>query len=89
MTASIDVRVAPNGRMVLPRAVREALGVKGAAVVVLSVEGDEVKISSMSKGVARAQALYRAHATADRSSDAFLDDRRREAARDRLTSKDD
>lgn len=83
MNRSMDVRVAPNGRMVLPRVIREALGVNGPAVVVLSIEGDEVKLTSARRGVARAQALYRAHATADRSSDDFLADRRRESARDR------
>ncbi|MDQ2859324.1 MAG: AbrB/MazE/SpoVT family DNA-binding domain-containing protein [Pseudomonadota bacterium] len=83
MNRSIDVRVAPNGRMVLPRVVREALGVNGPSVVVLSLEGDEVKLTSARRGVARAQALYRANATADQSSDAFLAERRRESARDR------
>ena len=47
----MDVRVASNGRMVLPRAVREALGVTGAGVVVLSVDGDEVKLSSITLSV--------------------------------------
>ena len=82
MTRVIDVRVASNGRMVLPRVVREALGLSGAGVVVLSLGGDEVTLTSMRRGVARAQALYRAHATADETSDGFLEDRRREAARD-------
>ncbi len=40
MQETIDVRVATNGRMVLPRSVRNALGVTGAGVVVLSVDGD-------------------------------------------------
>ncbi len=83
MNKMIDVRIASNGRMVLPRSVRDVLGVKGAGVVMLSVEGDEVRLTSMRSGVERAQALYRAHVTADEASDCFLADRRREAARDR------
>ena len=82
MSEMIDVRVAPNGRMVLPRAVREALGLTGSGVVVLSVDGDEVKLTSMRRSVRGAQALYRAHVTDDRPSDEFLEARRREAARD-------
>jgi len=85
MNRSIDVRVAPNGRMVLPRVVRDALGVSGPSVVMLSLDGDEVKLTSARRVVARAQALYRANATADRSSDALLADRRRESAHDQAT----
>lgn len=82
MQEVIDVRVAPNGRMVLPRAVRNALGVTGAGVVVLSIDGNEVKLSSVRQSISRAQALYRAHASADQSSDVFLEARRLEAAQD-------
>jgi len=89
MAAVIDVRVAPNGRMVLPRSAREALGVKGAGVVLLSVEGGEVKLTSMAQAVARAQELYRTHASADGSSEAFLAERRREAAQDRAAEAED
>jgi bifunctional DNA-binding transcriptional regulator/antitoxin component of YhaV-PrlF toxin-antitoxin module len=83
MTEVIDVRVASNGRMVLPRAAREALGVTSAGVVVLSMDGDEVRLTSMNHNIRRAQALYRAHVVEDQSSDAFLQARRLEAARDR------
>ena len=82
MQEVIDVRIATNGRMVLPRSVRNALGVTGAGVVVLSVDGDEVKLSSMRQSINRAQALYRANVTNDQSSDEFLEERRIEAERD-------
>lgn len=82
MQEMIDVRVATNGRMVLPRSVRNALGVTGAGVVVLSVDGDEVKLSSMRQSINRAQALYRANVTNDQSSDDFLEERRIEAEQD-------
>lgn len=82
MQEMIDVRIATNGRMVLPRSVRNALGVTGAGVVVLSVDGDEVKLSSMRQSINRAQALYRANVTNDQSSDDFLEERRIEAEQD-------
>ena len=82
MQEMIDVRIATNGRMVLPRSVRNALGVTGAGVVVLSVDGDEVKLSSIRQSITRAQALYRANVTNDQSSDDLLDERRIEAEQD-------
>lgn len=82
MQEMIDVRVATNGRMVLPRSVRNALGVTGAGVVVLSVDGDEVKLSSIRQSITRAQALYRANVTNDQSSADFLEERRIEAEQD-------
>lgn len=82
MQEVIDIRVAPNGRMVLPRSARNALGMTGAGVVVLSVDGDEVTLTSMRQSIRRAQALYRAHVTNDQPSDEFLESRRVEAAQD-------
>jgi bifunctional DNA-binding transcriptional regulator/antitoxin component of YhaV-PrlF toxin-antitoxin module len=82
MQEMIDIRIAENGRMVLPRSARNALGVTGAGVVVLSIDGDDVKLTSMRQCIKRAQDLYRQHATNDLSVDDFLAERRDEAARD-------
>ena len=82
MSQHIDIRIAANGRMVLPRPVREALGITGAGVVVLSIDGDDIKLSSMRKSIQRAQALYSAHVTDDQPSEAFLEARRVEALDD-------
>ena len=68
--------------MVLPKAARTALGLTGAGVISLSVDGDEVKLTSMASNIKRAQALYREHVTNDRSSDDFLEERRQEAERE-------
>ena len=84
MQQAINVRIAPNGRMVLPKAVRAALGVEGAGVIALTVDGDEVKLTSMASRIRYAQALYREHVKSDYSSDDFLEERRQEAERDRL-----
>ena len=78
----IDIRIAENGRMVLPRSARKALGVTGAGVIVLSIDGDNVKLTSMRQSIKRAQDLYRKHATNDLSVDDFIVERRAETARE-------
>jgi hypothetical protein len=82
MSKEIEVRIMPNGRMVLPKAARLALGVTGAGVIAVSVEGDVVKLTSMASGIKKAQALYKAHVQDDQSSEDFLQARRAEAARE-------
>jgi AbrB family looped-hinge helix DNA binding protein len=76
---SIDVKVASNGRMVLPASVRKAMGLHGDAKVILTVEDDQVRLSPIGHGVSRAQALYREHAKQTRTVDDFLSDRKVEA----------
>jgi len=78
-TQSIDVKVASNGRMVLPASVRKAMGLHGDAKVILTVEDDQVRLSPIGHGVSRAQALYREHAKQTRTVDDFLSDRKVEA----------
>ena len=78
-TQSIDVKVASNGRMVLPASVRKAMGLHGDAKVILTVEDDQVRLSPIGHGVSRAQALYREHARQTRTVDDFLSDREVEA----------
>ena len=79
---SIDVKVASNGRMILPASVRKAMGLHGDAKVILTIENDQVRLSPIAHGVSRAQALYREHARQARSTDDFLTDRKAEAATD-------
>lgn len=79
-TQSIDVRVASNGRMILPASVRKAMGLHGDAKVILTVENDEVRLSPIGHGVSRAQALYREHAKQGRTIDDFLSDRKADVA---------
>lgn len=82
VTQSMDIKVADNGRMVLPASVRKAMGLSGDAKVILTVEDDQVRLTPMGHGVSRAQALYRAHAKQARTTDDFLSDRKAEAAVD-------
>ncbi|WP_210318356.1 AbrB/MazE/SpoVT family DNA-binding domain-containing protein [Aureimonas endophytica] len=71
-----DVRVGANGRMVLPLSVRKAMGLSGEARVIITVEGDEVRLSPIKHVVSRLQSLYREHASNDAGSEAFLEERR-------------
>ena len=72
---SIDVKVASNGRMILPAAVRKAMSLHGVAKVILTLEDDQVRLTPIGYGVSRAQALYREHAKHARTIDDFLTDR--------------
>lgn len=81
-THSIDIKVASNGRMVLPASVRKAMGLHGDAKVILTIEDDQVRLSPIGHGVSRAQALYREHAKQARTVEDFLSDRKAEAVTD-------
>lgn len=82
MSRAVDLRVASNGRLVLPKAMREAMGLHGDAKVVASIDGDEVRLTPVHHGARRAQELYRAHVKFPRSTDDFLRERREEADRE-------
>jgi AbrB family looped-hinge helix DNA binding protein len=82
MAQAFDAKVAHNGRLVLPKKVREALGMADGGTVVFSVEGDEIKLTSIRQSIERAQELYRRYATNDLTVDDFLAERRTEAARE-------
>ena len=81
MVQTTDVRVAANGRMVLPRAMRDALGLRGESKVILTLEDNTVRLSPIGRGVRRAQDLYRQHVRNDRDTAAFLQERHDEADR--------
>ena len=79
MAQTLDLRVGANGRMVLPKAVREAMGLSGDTKVIATVDGEEVRLTPIHHGALRAQELYRQYAKKDRTVDDFLSDRRDEA----------
>lgn len=79
-TQTMDIRVSDNGRMVLPASVRKAMGLQGDTKVILTLEDDQVRLSPIGHGVSRAQALYREHAKAKRTTDDFLGDRAADTA---------
>lgn len=79
MSEALDLRVGSNGRMVLPKLLREAMGLSGDTKVIATLEGDEVRLTPIGHGARRAQELYRQYAKGDRTVDDFLVDRKREA----------
>lgn len=76
------------GRLVVPAHFRAALGFQPRQKVILDLEGDTIRITTVETAVdaavARAQALARKYGTGSSGSevDAFIAERRREAARD-------
>ena len=60
-SATYEARVDPNGRIVLPAAVRRLLGVAPGDQVVLHMEQDGVRVSSIAAAVRNAQAVVRRH----------------------------
>lgn len=77
-----DVKLAANGRMLLPQAVRDAMGIKGETRIIVTVDGTDVRLSPITNVVSKLQALYREHATRDADSGAFLAERRADDAGD-------
>lgn len=82
MPNTIDLRIAPNGRLVLPKALREAMGLSGDTKVIATLEGDELRLTPVRHRALRAQELYLRFAKGTRTVDDFLADRRAEAEAD-------
>ena len=82
MGKMFDAKVAHNGRLVLPKQVREALGMADGGTIIFSLEEGEIKLTSLSQNVERARAIYRRYVTSPMSVDDFLAERRAEAARE-------
>jgi AbrB family looped-hinge helix DNA binding protein len=72
------------GRLVLPAAVRKALGLKAGSRLVLEVEGQVVTLTPMLEAIRRAQAILAPYRPKDGHSvaDDLVAERRAEAARE-------
>jgi antitoxin PrlF len=79
---SLDIRVASNGRMVLPLALRKAMGLHGDTKIIATFADGEVRLSPINSGVARARDLYKQHATVARTTADFLAERAAETTHD-------
>lgn len=80
--ATYDTRIDANGRIVLPAPIRHRLGVNPGDQVVLRVERDGVRVTTVGAAVKEAQAIVRRHAGRSGSLvDALLEWRRAEARR--------
>ena len=88
--AQISTIVDSAGRLVVPAHFREALGFQPRQKVILDLEGDTIRLTTVEtavdKAVARAQALARKYddkqGRTGSAVDEFIAERRREAARD-------
>lgn len=78
----MDLKIAANGRLILPRKARDAMGLSGDAKVNMTIDGDVIRLEPLGHRVRRAQELYRQAITNPRTTEDFLRDRREEAIRD-------
>jgi AbrB family looped-hinge helix DNA binding protein len=74
-------RVNENGRIVIPTSFRRALGISSGDTVVLRIENDELRITTLRQRLAKAQQLVRDHVAPTRSLVDELIAERRKAAR--------
>jgi len=83
MTVNTETRqrVNENGRVVIPASFRKALGINIGDEVVLRMEDDELRITTLKCRVERAQRLVRKHVKRGTSLVDELIAERREAAR--------
>jgi AbrB family looped-hinge helix DNA binding protein len=83
MTVNTETRqrVNENGRVVIPASFRKALGINIGDEVVLRMEDDELRITTLKRRVERAQRLVRKHVKPGTSLVDQLIAERREAAR--------
>jgi AbrB family looped-hinge helix DNA binding protein len=81
MGTQARTRVGEKGRVVIPASIREALGIKIGDEVVLRVEDNELRVSTLKTRLARAQQRLRKVIKPGRSLSAELIAERREAAR--------
>lgn len=81
MAIETRMRINENGRVVIPASFRKALGINIGDEVVLRIEDDELRITTLKRRLARAQRLVRKHVKQGVSLADELIAERREAAR--------
>lgn len=78
------LKVGPGGRVLIPSAMREMLGVSEGDALMATIENGEMRLLSLAESVRRAQAKVRARVPAGVSLvDELLADRRREVEQER------
>lgn len=84
MTDEIRLKINQNGRVVIPAAVRKALGVGIGDELIGQLTDDELRITTMKRRIERAQRHVRKYVKPGISLvDELIADRRREAAREK------
>jgi AbrB family looped-hinge helix DNA binding protein len=74
-------RINENGRVVIPASIRRALGIRAGDTVVLRIEHNELRITTLRQRLAKAQKIVRKHVPLTTSLVDELIAERREAAR--------
>ena len=72
------VKIAANGRMVLPKALRDAVGIEGETELLLTVKEGQIQIATLADRIKQARALFRKAVKKDFSSADFLATRERD-----------
>ena len=80
MKLKTSMRVNENGRVVIPASFRKRLGIGIGDEVVLRIEDDELRITTLKRNIQRAQRLVRKHVKQGSSLVDELIAERREAA---------
>lgn len=75
------MRVNENGRVVIPASFRKRLGIRVGDEVVLQIQDDELRITTLKRSIERAQRLVRKHVKPGTSLVDELIAERHEAAR--------
>jgi AbrB family looped-hinge helix DNA binding protein len=81
MDVETRTRVNENGRLVIPAPYRRALGIKAGDEVILRMEDDELRITTMKRRIERAQRRIRQYVKPGVSLADELIAERREAAK--------
>lgn len=74
-------RINENGRIVIPAPFRRALGIHSGDAIVLRIENDELRITTLRQRLAKAQQMVSAHVAPKTSLVDELIAERREAAK--------
>jgi AbrB family looped-hinge helix DNA binding protein len=86
MDSETFARVNDNGRVVIPASYRKALGIKAGDEVILRMEDDELRITTMTRRIERAQRRIRQYVKPGVSlADELIAERREAAKRERET----
>ena len=81
MKLKTRMRVNENGRVVIPASFRKWLGIRVGDEVILQIQNDELRITTLKRNIERAQRLVRKHVKRGTSLVDELLAERREAAR--------
>jgi AbrB family looped-hinge helix DNA binding protein len=81
--SSARAKIGLGGRLVIPAAQRRELGLEVGDQVVIRVEDNELRVTTLDRRIQRIQALVREHnQTGEMLSGSLIHDRRAEAAKE-------